>query len=362
MLVSKGVYIICIAIYKPAHKELSEESLQNSWNANSDGAGFMYAEKKKLHIVKGLMTYEAFKTAYEPHKNKECVLHFRISTHGKVDEANTHPFSIDKNLGMVHNGIINKVACDVNKDMSDTWHFVEKFLKKFHAIYPQFWLEQEFKELIENYILGSKFILMDNEGNCDIYNESVGIWDCECWFSNSSYKTFAYQQPQPRKCYSKPKESSSVTYLDSPAYVDLKEGDIYKLKYQTYVDNPQVFQEVLEANTEVIIKKLLVNQILVACIATGRQTAVPLWKLGKITQKNTNISLLDKPDNELLVDNTFKVGEEVVFFKNYNHFRIGDTKKITLLTEKYVFVSDFAKQKQFPIPKDYIRPVNQLLM
>lgn len=358
---------MCIAIYKPAHKELSEETLKNSWDANSDGAGFMYAEKKKLFIVKGLMTYEAFKKAYEPHKNKECVLHFRISTHGKVDEANTHPFSIDKNLGMVHNGIINKVSCDVDKNMSDTWHFVEKFLKKFHSIYPQFWLEAEFKKLIENYILGSKFILMDNEGNCDIYNESVGTWDCECWFSNTSYKSYTrnlipYKKEKHRQT---PNHTNySTQYPESPAYVDLKEGQIYSLKYQTYVDNPQVFQEVIEATTLVVIKKLLVNNILIACLTTGRETTVPLWKLGIVPEKDLpKVEEAPKKDTCLLVvDNTFKLGEEVVFYKNYNHFRIGDTKKITMLTENFIFVEDFSRQKHFPIPKECLRPVNQLLM
>lgn len=328
----------------------------------------MYAEKKKLIIVKGLMTFAAFKEAYEPHKNKECVLHFRISTHGKVDEANTHPFSIDKNLGMVHNGIINKVACDVDKNMSDTWHFVEKFLKKFHAIYPQFWLEPEFKELIESYIIGSKFILMDNEGNCDIYNESVGIWDCECWFSNSSYKSFTQNLiPYKRKSYPKTyNETPSISYLDTPAYIDLKEGQIYSLKYQTYVDNPQVFQEILEANTLVTIKKLLVNNILISCLATGRETTVPLWKLGvlppeKLPKVETKKEIEEKKSLSETHD-SFKLGEEVVFYKNYNHFRIGDTKKITMLTEDFVFVDDPYKQKAFSIPKSYLRPVNQLLM
>ena len=44
---------MCIAIYKPADKILSQETLNECYDSNPDGAGFMYAQDKKLHIEKG---------------------------------------------------------------------------------------------------------------------------------------------------------------------------------------------------------------------------------------------------------------------------------------------------------------------
>ena len=41
---------MCIAIYKPKDKVLSLTTLKECYTSNPDGAGFMYAENKKLHI------------------------------------------------------------------------------------------------------------------------------------------------------------------------------------------------------------------------------------------------------------------------------------------------------------------------
>ena len=65
---------MCIAILKQGDVELYESTLQNCWNANDDGAGFMYAEKGKLHIQKGFFTFEEFMEAYKPHAKNNRVI------------------------------------------------------------------------------------------------------------------------------------------------------------------------------------------------------------------------------------------------------------------------------------------------
>ena len=167
---------MCIAVWKPQGIELTEETLQNCWNRNPDGAGFMYAEDGKLNIVKGLMTYNEFEAAYAPHSDKNCVLHFRIATHGGVNPENTHPFIVNDDLAMVHNGIISNVPTP-DKTKSDTWHFTEMYLKKYWFL----WKDAEFKSLIESYIGHSKLILMDSTGEVKIYKESLGNWNSDCW-------------------------------------------------------------------------------------------------------------------------------------------------------------------------------------
>ena len=56
---------MCIAILKPEDKVLSKDTLEECWNSNPDGAGFMYAENGKLHIHKGLMSFSSFYRAYK---------------------------------------------------------------------------------------------------------------------------------------------------------------------------------------------------------------------------------------------------------------------------------------------------------
>lgn len=183
---------MCIAISKPQGFTLTDETLQECWTRNPDGAGFMYVENKQLQIIKGLMTFEAFKLAYEPHREAACVLHFRIKTHGKTNEENTHPFLIDKGLGMVHNGILSTVDTTSDQTMSDTYHFTQTHLHRFRRDNKRFYLNPVYKTILESFIGYSKLIFMDNQGNVEIFNESKGVWDSGCWFSNTSYKTYEY--------------------------------------------------------------------------------------------------------------------------------------------------------------------------
>lgn len=345
---------MCIAIYKPANTILSEETLQNSWNNNSDGGGFMFVENKKLIVIKGLMTFEAFKTAYEPHKNKECVIHFRIATHGKTDAKNTHPFFISENLGLVHNGIIGKVSCVSNKDMSDTWHFIDQHIKTLYELHPDFWINDKIKELIESYIGHSKIIFLDNDGNCDIYNEQLGSWDGLSWYSNNSYK----QKPIYKNNIINKKNSlvqktnTNVAQYQQPLLLkDVHIGKKYALKYQqlsflngiSYDLAPGERVEVIGFSPAWIVVSLVSNPNIIL--------EVPLWKLTTIPKETSTF-----------MESSFTVGEEVIFSSNYNHFRIGDTKKIVHLAANGVFVEDLSKQKRYLIPKSCVRSTTSLIM
>ena len=44
---------MCIAIMKSANKKISKSTLRRCYDANPDGAGFMYAEDKQLVVKKG---------------------------------------------------------------------------------------------------------------------------------------------------------------------------------------------------------------------------------------------------------------------------------------------------------------------
>lgn len=180
---------MCIAIYKPENKIISEETLQECYNANSDGAGFMFAEDKQLHIQKGFFTFDDFMKAYEPHKDKKTVIHFRIKTHGKIDETNCHPFKINNSLGFVHNGIINGLHGDVS--LSDTIHFNQQILQPLVNKWGNLALFQDpMIDLIEGRIGYSKLIFLDRHGNHKIMNEKKGEWDDGVWYSNNSYKPY----------------------------------------------------------------------------------------------------------------------------------------------------------------------------
>ena len=99
---------MCVIVRKPKGVEISNGTLRHCWQANKDGAGFMYAEDGKLVFKKGLMSFASFLREYQAcnPKDKDMLIHFRYATHGAVANEQTHPFIIHGDIGVMHNGII----------------------------------------------------------------------------------------------------------------------------------------------------------------------------------------------------------------------------------------------------------------
>jgi glutamine amidotransferase len=179
---------MCIAIYKPEGKVIDKATLQECYRSNPDGAGFMYSQNKKLHIEKGFFSFDSFYNAYKAHERKQAVIHFRIKTHGKIDTANCHPFSVNNSIGFVHNGVISGYG---DADFSDTVRFNEAILRPLVNKWGNLALFQDpVIELIESRIGYSKLVFLDRHGNHKIMNESKGQWDDGVWYSNNSYKPY----------------------------------------------------------------------------------------------------------------------------------------------------------------------------
>jgi predicted glutamine amidotransferase len=181
---------MCIAIYKPENKILGIEVVENSFLWHPDGAGFMAHDSKTntLIVKKGFFTVSDFMDAYLPYAHLRCVLHFRKATHGEKDADNCHPFLINENLAFVHNGVLRDAKM-WDKKKSDTWHFGEAIFKPLiNKGYGEIWKNKTFRYLIEQTIgTWNKFVMLDNEGNFQIFNEICGVWDAGCWFSNQTY-------------------------------------------------------------------------------------------------------------------------------------------------------------------------------
>ena len=175
---------MCIAIYN--HNDmLSRQTIKNCWDSNDDGAGMLWVENGVLMTHKQLKDLDSFYAKYQDIRSKTdtVVMHFRIRTHGEVDINNIHPFLVDDNVGLVHNGIISQHSV-ANSKYSDTYHFTE-FLR---TMPKGFQNSEACLALIEDYIgKYNKLIFLDSDGNAEIVNEAAGIWDGNSWFSNESY-------------------------------------------------------------------------------------------------------------------------------------------------------------------------------
>jgi len=179
---------MCIAIVKkPTGKHITKKRLKLCYDANPDSAGFAYIEKGRIKIEKYLHFtpfYKALRTAEKENPSSNFLIHFRIKTHGKIDIDNCHPFQINNNLCMIHNGIIHNVKTDKDKSKSDTRHFIEQVL---HGLPNNFYLNPSILKMMGSFIGYSKLAFLDSKNQIRICNPDKGEWDGDNWYSNKSY-------------------------------------------------------------------------------------------------------------------------------------------------------------------------------
>lgn len=216
---------MCIISCVPKGLALEESIVKRMWNTNSDGAGFMYAEDGQLHVEKGFMTLDAFLKAYEPHAHKGIVLHFRIKTHGALNEVNTHPFLVNDDLAFAHNGVIQGFG---SQEHSDTWHFNEEVIKPLQREVQSFLHIKPITQMISDRIGWSKLVFMNNQGEVNIINKEKGDESSDgIWFSNSGWrapKSYSSNHFKPKSYYDQKKDEQTPA-VEQPTKDELQMGD-----------------------------------------------------------------------------------------------------------------------------------------
>lgn len=224
---------MCIIAAKPAGVSMPDDAtLRRMWNANPDGAGFMYPvtvskngkTAQRIRIEKGFMEFADFMAALDrvrlhvDLKRTPVVMHFRITTHGGTCPELTHPFpvsdsestlrktSLSCSVGIAHNGIISSVS--PRKSLSDTGEYVATQLAPLYRAMPNFHLNPDALTLIKNAIR-SKMAILTPDGRITTvgdFTEDGGIL-----YSNTSYKEryFNYR-------FSDISTGGWTSYADSP--------------------------------------------------------------------------------------------------------------------------------------------------
>lgn len=207
---------MCIIAMKPANVILSETDCRVMWRNNPDGAGFMFAEHGILNVVKGLMTFNEFWEAYDGvGQDRKIVLHFRIRTHGAKNAAMTHPFwLVEDEYALVHNGMINGLP--ESKNDSDTAIFVKQLQKSYSSSIERSMNDPFIQSTIEARIGYSKLVFMNGLGETKIFNEHLGEWDNDVWYSNSGFHA-----PQ-RQCWKQFLKEEGIQSVDGMTYTPRK--------------------------------------------------------------------------------------------------------------------------------------------
>jgi len=129
---------MCIAIYKPKGKFVPKKNLKSCRLVNGDGMGLVYAHKGKLTIYKEMSSFDKFYKKYRKLVNDidpPMAIHFRIGTHGYIDEENCHPFFVNKDLAFCHNGVINSIDVPKIQIILTRYTSTKRFLKPFRLIF-----------------------------------------------------------------------------------------------------------------------------------------------------------------------------------------------------------------------------------
>ena len=173
---------MCVIVTKEMNRKMpSKETLKKCFLANPDGCGFMYNYDNHVYIEKGFMFFDEFYSRIcelDSQINlKKCaiVFHFRISTSGKIDEGNCHPYPICddikfmrstflqcKDVAYCHNGVIRDYA-PKDKLMNDTQMFGMHVLNKFYKINHEFYRDKDIMKMI-SLLCKSKLCFLNSNG------------------------------------------------------------------------------------------------------------------------------------------------------------------------------------------------------
>jgi len=189
-----------IAAQVKSASALPSKTLLECWAGNPHGAGYMFCEGGKVVIRKAFFTLPEFESSYRDDHSRygpdsPFVLHFRWRTHGSTSIVNTHPHSvIPDEVAMVHNGVF-KIQIPKDEDISDTVAFVREHLSWRN---PKQLLGDKMRRRL-NHDVGKHnlIVLMRGDGAISIVNENEGLWDGDCWYSNTGYlpRTPSYYIP-----------------------------------------------------------------------------------------------------------------------------------------------------------------------
>lgn len=183
---------MCLLINQPAGTKFTEAFLRGVYAHNKDGIGVMYAEDSVITIHKMLPTTFADVVDFmdEQVAGRECAIHFRMQTHGDIDLANCHPYEVLTEaegypLWLMHNGVLH-TDNTADKSKSDTWHYINDFLRPMLLNNPEFYKTEAFKILIGDHIgKSNKFALINAEGHVVTVNQSSGVQYNGAWLSNT---------------------------------------------------------------------------------------------------------------------------------------------------------------------------------
>lgn len=149
---------MCVIVIKSKKTKIEYETSLACWNTNPDGGGVCWIKNGRF-VVQKFFDHDALWNAINANQHRAMLIHYRIKTHGAIDEKNTHPHIINKDLVFAHNGIIHNI--ETKHGESDTLA-----LRDLMREFPKQWLaDANWITMLSGYIgEGNKLAIMTRHG------------------------------------------------------------------------------------------------------------------------------------------------------------------------------------------------------
>jgi len=225
---------LCIIASVPRNTKLTKAQLSAMWDNNPHGGGIAYIDGDEVKVFKTLDKSEFINAYFNIAKEfgeRDMLVHTRIKTHGDICIDNVHPFQVNENTFMAHNGTIDEATPPSKfSEKSDTNWFVEHFMSHFDITALD---DPHFIDMLGNFIGGGPmekhqwygnklvFLTADKRTKKDSYVVNAHLGQSPgkgIWFSNGSF------EPKTTKIWSnkksKSKSSSPQTTFTQPTMWD----------------------------------------------------------------------------------------------------------------------------------------------
>jgi predicted glutamine amidotransferase len=160
-------------------KDITDQILETCFISNRDGFGLMYIDQNNNLITEKLYTKKLSKIKkvfkkHLPNIISNVALHFRFTTVGTTNNFNSHPFKVLEkskgdlfDLSLMHNSpAISRL--EIDKTKSDTFHFVEYYLKPILKANPYLIDNKTFIDDLAKIInahCDTRVLLLENKNN-----------------------------------------------------------------------------------------------------------------------------------------------------------------------------------------------------
>jgi hypothetical protein len=165
---------MCLIIRCDKNIPLNKALVEHWQEKNGDGWGMMWLQDNHIMSFKS-MEVAALWDKYVELQAYDPVIHLRWRTHGDTDLNNCHPYYCGHGIFLMHNGIISD-ASNRQKEKSDTWHFVEDWLKNLFALTknPHQTIRSEvFRKMFEKEIGTNNRIILGDRGGFVSFNDKA---------------------------------------------------------------------------------------------------------------------------------------------------------------------------------------------